>query len=1001
MNFVLLARPYSSSTSNTLKKSSTIIRNEFLDYFKKDLGHTFIRSSPVTPANDQTVAFVNAGMNQFKGIFLDYHDPPATKVTNSQKCIRISGKHNDLNLVGNDTYHHTFFEMLGNWSFGDYFKGEACRYAWDLLTKQYGVNKEFLYVTYFAGDEKLGLEPDLECKDIWLSIGVSRDKVLPFGLRDNFWEMGTSGPCGACTEIHVDHRKRMTNQSTRVNKGYADLTELWNIVFIQHERLINGSIVPLSKRYVDTGMGLERLVALLQGKESNYDTDLFQPLFKSIQKCTKAPAYKGKFHGDENELDTGYRMLADHGRMISVALADGMVPDENYKLRKIIRKAIDVGERVFKMQGILSELSCAVADNLGSVYPELHENLKKVQSVIKFEEELFENLRNTSGKEWEKMVKARPELALVTDWMSPGLVGGYKYLQSTLKHLETANVLPGNVALKLYDTYGLSAETVIELAKIDSLHFDEEALKNELENLKYRSKAGVGYNSKMAIELLEKNHVPRTNDIFKYEYAFNGKNCQFPTIESRIIGLLINGNLILNVENESMNIDLNTVSNGGDEIGIILDRTVCYSLEGGQTSDNGFIHVKDLIFNINDVRKIDNYVVHFGRFLQDNSKNSDETVKVGDSCVVSIDPELRIGAMQHHTAAHLLHASLMKIMQVVYPHSSFVLPRALRFQFNCFGEKLALEQLNKVEVYVNSAIKANVPVTTKILNSSELLAEDSLTLLPGETYPYTGIRVVEIDTDDLRSKEACCGTHVPETGVLEHFCLLSYSSKGAARFTIKAVTGPLATSAKLAGENLQRDVSKLEHELKTGKVTYEVFKSLSKEIENEISDGNKKMLIPYLVKEECRTKLKDLDKTAWAHAKEMEKSVVSTDIKSARNSSFFIVHCLHKNPTYLSLHEIVSLYPNTPIMILSCEDSIVKARCSIPQEIANAPFNAQTWMKTVLEVFHGEYSKNKGFNDILFASMKSTNISETSSERLVERAIGAARTFVTTHVRKD
>ncbi|XP_076243209.1 alanine--tRNA ligase, mitochondrial isoform X2 [Calliopsis andreniformis] len=760
--------------------------------------------------------------------------------------------------------------MLGNWSFGDYFKEEACRYAWNLLTKHYGIPKEFLYVTYFSGDETLELEPDLECKDIWLSIGVPKDKIIPFGVKDNFWEMGVSGPCGPCTEIHVDHTKQEINQSTRINKGHTDLTELWNIVFIQYERQTNGSIIPLSKHHVDTGMGLERLVALLQEKESNYDTDLFQPLFKTIQNYAKSPEYEGRFYNDENGLDSGYRILADHSRMITVALADGMIPEQSNKLRKIIRKVIDVGERVFRKEGLLTELSYTVADNLGDVYPELQKNLKKVQNIIEFEEDLFKKLRNTSGKEWKKIVEINPQLTAVTDWMSPGLVGGYKYLQSTLKDLKKAQRLSGTVAFKLYDTHGLSINTIIELAQIESLYFDKEGFEHELEKMRSLSRIGLEKTSEISLnkctKSLKQKNIPETNDKFKYEYTFDGSNYQFPTIESKIIGLIINDTLIQDTEI----IDFNIEADDENEIGIILDKTLCYSLEGGQTSDKGQIQTKNLLFNVSNVRKINGYVIHFGKFTKNNFKNRSENVKIGDSCVVSINPEHRIGIMQHHTGTHLLNASLKQVMQVIYPRNSVILPHILKLQYNSFGEKLSVGKLKKIEKCINSVIEANIPISTKIMNSSELLADDSVILIPGEIYPYTGIRVVEINAHNLKSKEACCGTHVDKTGILQHFCFLSYSSKGIANFTVKAVTGLLAISAKLKGENLQHKILNLENKLKTGQVTHDAFKSMKRKIESEINGAYKELTIPYVIKEECLLKLRNLDKATETKAEKTE-----------------------------------------------------------------------------------------------------------------------------------
>ncbi|CAK9813637.1 Alanine--tRNA ligase, mitochondrial [Anthophora plagiata] len=823
-------------------------------------------------------------MCQFKGIFLNYYDSPAMKVTNSQKCIRVSGKHNDLNIVGSDTYHHTFFEMLGNWSFGSYFKEEACTYAWDLLTNHYGINKEFLYVTYFGGNEKLRLEPDIECKDIWLSIGVPKEKVLPFGLQENFWEMGISGPCGPSTEIHVDHTRQLANRSMQINKGLANLTELWNIVFIQYIRLENGTITPLSKQYVDTGMGFERLVAFLQEKDSNYDTDIFQPLFKAIQRYANVPEYGGKFYNDKNELDSAYRILADHSRMITVALTDGMVPEESNKLRKIIRKSVDVSENVFKKQGLLLELSYIVAESLGDTYPELHDNLGKVQKIIAFEEELYKKLQCTTAKRWEKLCKVYPQSKLITDWLAPGLVDGYKYLQCALNNLEITNVLPGDIAFKLYDTYGLSVKTIKELAKVESLHFDEEALQKELESLKNRSRIGLESNSvttlRKCVKIFEKKGVPKTDDTFKYEYVYDGNSYQFPKIESKITGVIVNDNIILTEANESVSeyicstVD-ETIRNysaelNEDDIGIILDKTLCYSVEGGQTSDKGFIWIKDLIFNINNVRKIDGYVIHYGKFLQSDLKKWTEELKIGDNCLVSIVPEFRIGLMEHHTGAHLLNACIKQIMKAVYTRNSSILSDSLKIQYNAFGEKLSLEQLKEIEKVINNVIKANVPITTKVLNSLELLAENSVTLTPGEIYPYTNIRIVKIDFDHLKSKEACCGTHVSKTGMLEYFCFLKYSSKGVSNLTVKGVVGSHAKIAKLAGERLQSKLLDLENKLKIEKFTYKAFKSISKEIENEIKNG-KGMLIPYVIKEECLMKLNFLSKLGSLQAKEVKK----------------------------------------------------------------------------------------------------------------------------------
>ncbi|XP_077269962.1 alanine--tRNA ligase, mitochondrial [Temnothorax americanus] len=1004
-----LIRPYSQLTNN---KPANLIRNEFLDYFTKDLKHSFIRSSPVSPITDQSLAFINAGMNQFKGIFLNYYEPPVTKVANSQKCIRVGGKHNDLSVVGNDSYHHTFFEMLGNWSFGNYLKEDACSYAWNLLTNIYGIPKECLYVTYFGGNEELGMSPDLECKDIWLRLGLPECKVLPFGMRDNFWEMGVSGPCGPCTEVHVDYMKRSTNQAERVNKGFADLMELWNIVFIQYERLANGCIVPLPNHHVDTGMGLERLVTLLQGKTSNYDTDLFQPLFNEIRKRSNAPEYKGTFGDDDTgKIDYGYRILADHARMITVALADNMLPEQHPKLRRVLRNAIDVGEKVFKKPGIISELACNVADNLGVAYPELHTNLKQIQRIIDFEEDLFKRLRNTSGKMWSKMIETRPELTAITDWMAPGLVDGYKDLQSMLKELCKTNVLTGSVAFKLYDTYGLNLETIAQLAQIESLHFDENDFEEQLNNRRYQSRIGLDKHStvitKESLGILEKNHVPKTDDSFKYNYIYDGDIYEFPPLNSKLIGIILNGELVASknysnitkVNNADDKIPINELVYSTDEIGIILDKTVCYSLEGGQVSDKGNIRIKNLLFNVDNVRKVNGYVIHSGHFAKTDLPTSELYLQIEDDCLVNIEPNIRVGAMKHHTAAHLLNAALKQVMQVIYQRGCTVDTDSLKFQFNSFGEQLTSGQMRTIEDCINNVIQSHTATTVQTVNSLELLKQN-VTLVPGEIYPYTDIRIVEINTDDLKAKEPCCGTHVHNTGVLQHFCFSTYTSKGVTKRTVKAVVGPGALHMRQAGERMSQRIAELKNVLRSGKLTYEILNAEINRIKQEINDQHVQVPLPYLIKEKCLTHLENLSKTIWLREKEIEKNSIIREITNASDlSSCFIVHCLNKNPTYLSLHEVVSLFSGMPILIFSCTNGFVKARCSMPQEMTSSAFNAQTWMDIVLQIFNAEHGPIKGFKPMLVANMKSTKISQDFQIRM-EKAITEATKFASTHVKK-
>ncbi|KAI4494391.1 hypothetical protein M0802_008883 [Mischocyttarus mexicanus] len=866
-----------SHCTKSMYKSSNVIRKEFLEYFTKELQHDIIHSSPVSLLNDHSTAFVNAGMNQFKGIFLGHYDPPSTRVVNSQKCIRVGGKHSDLNIVGNDTYHHTFFEMLGNWSFGDYFKKESCRYALDLLTGPYNIKKEFLYITYFGGNKELGLQPDTECKDIWLSLGIPENRIIPFGMKDNFWEMGLSGPCGPCTEIHVDITKQLGNQSFKVNTSNPDIIELWNIVFIQFNRLTDRVIQPLSKHHIDTGLGFERLVTLLQGKRSSYDTDLFQPLFETIRSSTNAPEYKGTFGAhDTNGIDYAYRILADHARMITVALCDGVIPEKNQKLRRMLRKSIDMSENIFNKKGLLFELTYTVADILGDAYPELQNNLKQAHKIIEFEKDLYTKLCQTSGKEWKKIVATRPELASVTNWMASGLVNGYKDLQSILKKDKTiyaSGILPGQVLFKLYDTHGLSIETISELAAVESLQIDKKGFEKEMDIARLKSKIGIiknDHNIEKSLQLLIENNIPKTDDSFKYIYECNNDNYEFPKLRSQVIGLLVNGKIILGEELKVtlMNIDskknTNILLNDKNEIDIILNKTMFYSFEGGQQSDIGFIYLKDIVFQISKVQKINGYVIHSGKFMKNNLVNTYSELEDWNDCVIFIDTNVRMSHMRHHTATHLLNAALKLLFPAVYQRSSLISKDRLKFQFSSFGDKITLTHIAKIEELVNNVIKTNALVESRIINLSQLLSENNVTMIPGEIYPHTGIRLIDINTNELKSKELCCGTHVKSTGFLEHFCVLNYSSKGLLNCTIHATTGPLAKTAELASKNLLEKIVKLENLVNTENIKNDELNLQIKEIRKELQKNTDTVNIPlsYLIKEECNAKLRNLVEVA-------------------------------------------------------------------------------------------------------------------------------------------
>nr|XP_011756365.2 alanine--tRNA ligase, cytoplasmic [Macaca nemestrina] len=492
----------------TFKMDSTLtaseIRQRFIDFFKRN-EHTYIHSSATIPLDDPTLLFANAGMNQFKPIFLNTIDPshPMAKLSraaNTQKCIRAGGKHNDLDDVGKDVYHHTFFEMLGSWSFGDYFKELACKMALELLTQEFGIPIGRLYVTYFGGDEAAGLKPDLECKQIWQNLGLDDTKILPGNMKDNFWEMGDTGPCGPCSEIHYD-RIGGRDAAHLVNQDDPNVLEIWNLVFIQYNREADGILKPLPKKSIDTGMGLERLVSVLQNKMSNYDTDLFVPYFEAIQKGTGARPYTGKVGAEDADgIDMAYRVLADHARTITVALADGGRPDNTgrgYVLRRILRRAVRYAhEKLNASRGFFATLVDVVVQSLGDAFPELKKDPDMVKDIINEEEVQF--LKTLSR--------------------------GRRILDRKIQSLGDSKTIPGDTAWLLYDTYGFPVDLTGLIAEEKGLVVDMDGFEEErkLAQLKSQGKGAGGEDLIMldiyAIEELRARGLEVTDDSPKYNY---------------------------------------------------------------------------------------------------------------------------------------------------------------------------------------------------------------------------------------------------------------------------------------------------------------------------------------------------------------------------------------------------------------------------------------------------------------------------------------------------
>lgn len=664
------------------------IRQMFMDYFAEQK-HIYVHSSSTIPLDDPTLLFANAGMNQFKPMFLGTADPNSemakwVRVANTQKCIRAGGKHNDLDDVGKDVYHHTFFEMLGNWSFGDYFKKEICTWAWEFLTDRLKLPKDRLYVTYFGGDEKTGLEPDLECKQIWTNLGVLPAHILPGSMKDNFWEMGETGPCGPCSELHFD---RIGGRSVPelVNQDDPDVLEIWNLVFIQFNREPDQSLKMLPKKHIDCGMGFERLVSVIQNKRSNYDTDIFMPLFKAIQEGTGARPYTGKVGAEDVDgIDMAYRVLADHARTITIALADGGYPDNTgrgYVLRRILRRAVRYAtEKLGAKPGFFATLVNTVVELLGDSFPELKKDPSHTMDVINEEEQQF--LKTLSR--------------------------GRNLLNRSIAKLKDTNVLPGDVAWRLYDTYGFPIDLTHLMVEernltIDMVAYEEAKQKSYILSQGKAANATDTINFDVhAISELQDKKIPATNDSFKYKYKADSTDPKaeyvFEGCQGKIVAIRCNNAFV-------------EEATSGQECGLILDQTNFYAESGGQIYDQGyFVKIKDEgnEFSVRNVYNKGGYIVHVGVV--------EGTLKVGDELELNLDTVRRSLTMKNHSATHALNHSLLKVLgNDTDQRGSLVVPEKLRFDFTS-KNAMTVKQIAQAEKFTQDVVEKNVKIYAKESN---------------------------------------------------------------------------------------------------------------------------------------------------------------------------------------------------------------------------------------------------------------------------------------------
>ncbi len=661
--------------------TSAEIRQQFLDFFKSK-GHQIVPSAPIVVKNDPTLLFTNAGMNQFKDFFLGNKQPDFTRIADTQKCLRVSGKHNDLEEVGVDTYHHTMFEMLGNWSFGDYFKREAIAWSWELLTEVYKLDKSRLYVTVFEGDAKEGLPPSSIALAEWKKI-IAEDHIVFGNKKDNFWEMGETGPCGPCSEIHVDMRpdeERATIAGRDlVNKDHPQVIEIWNNVFMQYNRLKDGSLQPLPAQHVDTGMGFERLVRVIQGKSSNYDTDVFTGTIEVISSIVNK-VYKA---GDDKE-SIAFRVLADHIRAIAFTIADGQLPSNTgagYVIRRILRRAVRYYYSYLDYkQPLLHQLLPTLAKQFETVFPELHAQLDFVSKVVKEEEDAF--LRTL-----EKGLKMMDEIVSALSASS-------------------ARTIQGKSAFELFDTFGFPIDLTRLIAAENGLMVDEVGFEAALKEQKDRSRAAGAVDTEDWIVINEG--------------------------DSTFVGY------------DSLEVKTNIVkyrkvkAKGKEAYQIVLATTPFYAESGGQVGDKGHLEISNFKLDIFDTKKENNLFIHFAETLP-------AEIDLTGEVVATVNPATRNETTSNHSATHLLHAALRQVLGThVAQKGSLVNNEQLRFDFSHFS-KVTDEEIAQIETIVNQKIRENIPVVIKEMSKDEAVALGAMALF-GEKYGDV-VRVVIMDSN--------------------------------------------------------------------------------------------------------------------------------------------------------------------------------------------------------------------------------------------------------------
>jgi len=755
---------------------SVDIRETFLNFFESK-AHTRVKSSPLIPMDDPTLLFTNAGMVQFKSVFTKEESRPYQRATTSQKCMRAGGKHNDLDNVGMTARHHTFFEMLGNFSFGDYFKEGAIIYAWELLTEVFGLPKDQLWITVYQDDD--------EAFDIWKKkIGIPEKRIIRMDEKDNFWAMGDTGPCGPCSEIHIDQGPGVgcKRPECKIGCDCDRFLELWNLVFMQFNRKADGSMIPLPNPSIDTGMGLERISAILQGVQSNYETDLFMPIIQTIAKMA------GGAYGENESRDTAFRIIADHSRAAAFLIADGILPSNEgrgYVLRRIMRRGMRFGHFLGFKKPFLYKITDYVIDMMGDIYPELVMHREAIEKMIYGEEDRFSSTLNN----------------------------GLKLLNESLHDLseKQQTIIPGDVVFKLYDTYGFPVDLAEDIAKETGMVIDHGGFRKQMAAQRERAQKAWKGSGEKEIPAIYKQLVAASGQV-----SFAGYDGL--SLQTTVSALIRNGRQVTRAEK-------------GETLEVITPRTPFYGESGGQVGDRGLLEGPHVVAEVLDTRKpLPDLIVHSVKIMEG-------TLSVSDKVTLTVDRERRGAIARHHSATHLLHAALrLTLGEHVRQAGSLVTEKRLRFDFTHFQAVRPVE-LARIEDIVNGKIRENLPIEKTEKAFDTAVSEGALAFF-GDKYGDV-VRVIKIPET---STELCGGTHVDHTGDVGAFFITGEESVAAGIRRIEAVAGqPAVDYAREQRDTLIRIAKHLKAPVREAEKKLAARLNEIKSLEKKIRDMESKL----------------------------------------------------------------------------------------------------------------------------------------------------------------